>query len=197
MTTTFFALALLGCKTRPSAPPAADPIVVKPVASTPPETPAEADAASAPRTCEDGNLDACVARARELRNGPGPTADRARNGEALELFEKACAKDHALACEGVAEMLQDHQYYGGTRDDPTACVLAWDKACRLGNQHACYRLGFYYVEFLTRDLAVDADGRVRKYRRKEDHARGIELMRNACMSGITESCDHLKDALGP
>jgi len=192
---------LLACSTpqsSPAAPPAAPVSVVVAKADAGPSSVASHAAPEPPKKnpCDDdGSADACVAHALSERKG-GPTADRVRNVEALAILETRCAKDHPRACEGVAETLQDFQYYG-VRDDAEGCIRAWDKACRLKNLHACYRLGFYYTEWLTRDLAVDANGRVRKYRRADDHRRGLELMREACTAGITESCEHLKDALGP
>lgn len=155
--------------------------------------PSAVSTASADPCREGEDLDACVRNALERRKG-GLDRDGAWNTKLLVVLEKACAKDQAVACEGVAEMLQDAPYYA-VQEDPRAAVIAWDKACRLGNKHACYRLGFCYVEWLTNGFAVDESGRLRAYSRDEDHRRGVALLKDACAAGIAESCEAAKHPL--
>ncbi|MBX3234282.1 MAG: sel1 repeat family protein [Labilithrix sp.] len=191
--------SFVACSAPGSAPPPASttPANAPPASATPASDVANADAATNADPCrEGGDLDACVKDALARRKGGEGEKNTAINTELLAILEKACAKDHAAACEGVAELFQDWQYHA-VRDDPKAGVLAWDKACRLGNKHACYRLGFYYVEWLTHGYAVDANGNVREYRRAEDHRRGVALLRDACAAGIERACEHAKNPLPP
>jgi hypothetical protein len=143
--------------------------------------------------CRRGDIDACVAHGLALRGSVHVRTPPSHNIEALALFEKACAADHPRGCEALAEMLQDHASYVPTRDDPEARVRAWDKACTLGNEHACYRLGFYYWEGLTGGAYAER-GHVRRYHWPQDRARGLELMRRGCSANIEEACAHLKEA---
>lgn len=173
------------------APPPPPVVAVAPVKAPPPLSVAPAAAAD---PCAAGDMDACVARGEELRGGVHESRP-VNNDEALAIFARACEKDHARGCEAFAEMHQSAPFYGLANEDPEACVRAWDKACRLGNAHACYRLGFYYWEGLTKGLVVERDGKVRPFQWPADRGLGLPLMRRGCEAHVDEACKHLDAAL--
>jgi TPR repeat protein len=126
--------------------------------------------------------DECVALADKMIEAPvvvarNPTAAAAGNERALELFGETCARNHPRACERVGELLENHPYYGLSAD-PAAAATAFDKACELGNAHACYWEGFAVWEGLL-DHVVE-DGKLRRINWPADKRLGAKLLYHAC-----------------
>jgi len=171
---------------------AAPPAGPTPVTAADPSPPDPAEPVEAQGGCADP--DACVAEAEATvaQRDSAPEAIAA-NQRALAVFDAACRDDSARGCELVGELLVDHQYYGLDQDD-RAAALAYDRACALGNRHACYRYGFYLAEGV---IGMIADrGEARPFRWPEDRERGVQLLSVACADGEQEACEHL-DQLPP
>jgi hypothetical protein len=171
-------LALASCATR--APP---PRVT--IAASPAPTSRVVEAPHATETPKD---DSEVAAGEMLRTGAvtfardAPTAI-ANNARALRLFQSACARDVARGCELAAETLQDHAYYGVQPDDRTVAT-DFDRACNLGDGHACYRLAFDIQEGLL--FFVVDKGQLRPLRWDEDRSTMVAPL-------LDRACDVLHD----
>jgi TPR repeat protein len=161
---------------------------------TPPPPPAPQVAAATPDAGGDGAVDAgladptcatsdeCVALGNRILQAPvviahDPAAAVAANTRALALFRAACAQGQPVGCEMVGVLLVDYRYYG-LANDGAGAAIAFDRACRLANGHACYRLGFYYWEGLL-DHVVEG-GRVRRIDWPNDRRIGVGLLHHAC-----------------
>jgi hypothetical protein len=166
-------LSVASCTTR--APPRAVTIAATPAPSS--------RVVEAPPPKDAPKDDPEVAAGEMLRTGPAtyahdvPTAI-ANNERALRLFKSACARDVARGCALVAETLQDHAYYGVQPDDRVVAT-DFDRACNLGDGHACYRLAFDIQEGLV--FFVVDNGQLRPLRWDEDRSTMVApLLDHAC-----------------
>lgn len=181
-------LVLAGC-----GPATPAPATSRPETSPPP---GNAGGEESQEPCADA--EACVIEGEALRKGGfvGGPADPApliaNNLRALDLFRAACTRDHARGCELAADTFMGHEYYG-LGENPTATTELYDKACRLGSSHACYRYGFYIWEGLLELVIVD--GVLRRFSWHEDREVGRDLLIRACDMGQPEACK-LLDEIG-
>ncbi len=115
--------------------------------------------------CEKGNSTACFERGKKYM-----TLDR-DNRKAVELFKKACAQDHMLACLWGGNLIQNtgRQYSPAWKQ----AAKMFDKACKADEDAACFNLGALYFR----------EGRTGK-------AKG--LFKKACDMGNQIGCSNLE-----
>ncbi len=115
-------------------------------------------------SCDEGD---CAAKIGVLYS------DDNRDGEAVRLFERACARGSALGCNNLGAFALAGR--GGPVDAAKAHRL-FDRACRLRDPSACYNLGVIYEQ---------GDGVVR------DPLVGAELLQEACKLRMAHACTSL------
>lgn len=83
------------------------------------------------KACAKGNVDGCVRQARAM-------VGRGLHAAAAKLLRGACDEGHPLGCTDLG--ILHSMGWGVVRDEQAARAL-WTKACDLGHQSACARVG--------------------------------------------------------
>jgi TPR repeat protein len=131
---------------------------------------------------------------------------------AAEAFDKACNKNDAAGCEGLADLYVKGQ--GGVPLDLIRASALYQQACDGGAPRACTSLGILYTQNPFRDFTRAAflfqqacnggdaagcsnwgDALVTGRGTKKDRATGVRYLQLGCRQGNSWGCDRLR-ALG-
>lgn len=118
--------------------------------------------------CAADDLDACIGLVNARLRG-----SRVELEQPLERIAIACAREHASACNAVANMWGHG--LGNARVDRARAFTYRKQACRLGHGAACAPLGHMYKN--------GGDGI------EQDAERGYELLKQGCQMGSASACN--------